>query len=39
MTHNFYSGLAIQNTFMLTVVLVNEISEVLQRDNLQVLFC
>ena len=29
MAHNLYSGFAIQNTFMSTVVLINEISEVL----------
>ena len=35
MAHNLYSGFAIQNTFMSTVVLVNEVSEVLQRHYLQ----
>ena len=39
MAHNLYSGFAIQNTFMSTVVLINEVSEVLQRHYLQVLFC
>ena len=29
MTHELYSDFAIQNTFMSTVVLVNEVSEVL----------
>ena len=28
MAHNLYSGFAIQNTFMSTVVLINEVSEV-----------
>ena len=32
MAHELYSDFAIQNTFMSTVVLVNEVSEVLQRD-------
>ena len=31
MAHELYSDFAIQNTFMSTVVLVNEVSEVLQR--------
>ena len=34
MAHNLYSGFAIQNTFMSTVVLINEVSEVLQRHYL-----
>ena len=28
MAHNLYTGFAIQNTFMSTVVLINEVSEV-----------
>ena len=31
MAHELYSDFAIRNTFMSTVVLVNEVSEVLQR--------
>ena len=31
MAHELYSDFAIQNTFMSTVVIVNEVSEVLQR--------
>ena len=31
MAHELYSNFAIQNTFMSTVVLVNQVSEVLQR--------
>ena len=31
MAHELYSDFPIQNTFMSTVVLVNEVSEVLQR--------
>ena len=31
MVHELYSDFPIQNTFMSTVVLVNEVSEVLQR--------
>ena len=31
MAHELYSYIPIQNTFMSTVVLVNEVSEVLQR--------
>ena len=31
MAHELYSEFPIQNTFMSTVVLVNEVSEVLQR--------
>ena len=31
MAHKSYSGFAIQNTFMSTVVPINEVSEVLQR--------
>ena len=34
MAHNLYSGFAIQNTFMSTVVLINEVSEVFQRHYL-----
>ena len=34
MAHNLYSGFAIQNTFMSTVFLINEVSEVLQRHYL-----
>ena len=34
MAHNLYSGFAIQNTFMSTVVLINGVSEVLQRHYL-----
>ena len=34
MAHNLYSRFAIQNTFMSTVVLINEVSEVLQRHYL-----
>ena len=34
MAHNLYSGFAIQNTFMSTVVLINEVNEVLQRHYL-----
>ena len=34
MAHNLYSGFPIQNTFMSTVVLSNEVSEVLQRHYL-----
>ena len=34
MAHNLYSSFAIQNTFMSTVVLINEVSEVLQRHYL-----
>ena len=34
MAHNLYSGFVIQNTFTSTVVLVNEVSEVLQRHYL-----
>ena len=33
MAHNLYSGFAIQNTVMSTVVLINEVSEVLQRRH------
>ena len=32
--HNLYSGFPIQNTFMSTVVLINEVSEALQRHYL-----
>ena len=32
MVHNLYSGFPIQNTFMSTVVLINEVSEVLQTS-------
>ena len=31
MAHNLYSGFAIQNTLMSTVVFINEVSEILQR--------
>ena len=34
MAHNLHSGFAIQNTFMSTVVLINEVSEVLQGHYL-----
>ena len=34
MAHNLYSDFAIQNTFMSTVVIINEVSEVLQRHYL-----
>ena len=34
MAHNIYSGFPIQNTFMSTVVLISEESEVLQRHHL-----
>ena len=34
MLHNLYSIFAIQNTFMSTVVLINEVSEVLQDHYL-----
>ena len=34
MAHELYSGFAIQNTSMSTVVLINEVSEVLQRHYL-----
>ena len=34
MAHNLYGSFAIQNTFMSTVVLMNEISEVLERHYL-----
>ena len=34
MAHNLYRGFAIQNTFMSTVVLINEVSEALQRHYL-----
>ena len=34
MAHNLYNGFAIQNTFMSTVILINEVSEVLQRHYL-----
>ena len=34
MAHNLYSGFAVQNTFMSNVVLINEVSEVLQRHYL-----
>ena len=34
MAHNLYSGFVFQNTFMSTVVLINEVSEVLQRHYL-----
>ena len=34
MAHNLYSGFAIQNTFMSTVILINEVSDVLQRHYL-----
>ena len=34
MAHNLYSGFAIQNTFMSTVVLINEVSKVLQHHYL-----
>ena len=30
MVHNLYSGFAIEITFMLTVVIINDVSEVLQ---------
>ena len=33
MEHNLYSGFAIQNTFMSTVVLINEVREILQRHS------
>ena len=35
MAHNLYSGFPIQNTFMSTVVLINEVSEVLHRHYLK----
>ena len=34
MAHNLYSGFAIQNTLMSTVVLIKGVSEVLQRHYL-----
>ena len=34
MAHNLYSGFAIQNAFMSTVVLINDVSEVFQRHYL-----
>ena len=34
MAHNLYSGFAIQNIVMSTIVLINEVSEVLQRHYL-----
>ena len=34
MAHNLCSGFAIQNTFMSTVILFNEVSELLQRHYL-----
>ena len=34
MAHNLYSGFANQDTFMSTVLLINEVSEALQRRYL-----
>ena len=34
MVHNLYSGFAIQNTFMSTVVIDHDVSEVFQRHYL-----